>query len=218
MDEQTLAKLYKEFHKINRNSYSDDIILDLFPMAKKVLTEMMVEFNEVIEKKKPRLYLYDKEDMILRYTKSFYPNNSLFGFKIANDKMLTEKYLSYSGINTTESKIYTSMQITLANKFVNNSTDRLVMKPLSLEGGKGVFINVTKENFSYCWNECLKAQKTRKIKSPKVIIQKYVPGFEVRMIVVAGKFMSAMLRVPAHIKGDGIRTIKELIVEKNNKR
>lgn len=38
------------------------------------------------------------------------------------------------------------------------------------------------------------------------------------MIVVAGKFMSALLRVPAHIKGDGIKTIEELIIEKNNKR
>lgn len=158
MDEQTLAKLYKEFQQIDKNSYADDIILDLLPMAKKVLTEMKVEFNEVIEKRKPRLYLYDQEDMILRYTKSFYPNNTLFGFKIANDKILTEKYLRYSGIKTTESNIYTPEQVKLAHEFVNNNSDRLVMKPLSLEGGKGVFVNVTQNNFSYCWNECLKAQ------------------------------------------------------------
>src|SRR5699024_10026353 len=52
----------------------------------------------------------------------------------------------------------------------------------------------------------------------KVIVQKQVTGFEVRMIVTAGKFLSATLRVPAHVRGDGSSNIRDLVRDKNNKR
>src|SRR5699024_1698275 len=180
--------------------------------------KMGIKYNKVKEKKKNRLYIFDKGDKIFRYTKSFYPNNSLFGFKIANDKLLTEKYLSFADVNTTKSRVFKQNEYNQALEYVKNIDDKLVIKPLSLDGGLGVFIDIKPSNFDYFWKECLIAQKKRKVKEPRLLIQNFIPGFEVRIIVTEGNFMSATLRVPAHVRGDGISTIEELINEKNLKR
>lgn len=218
MDEQILSELYSRFEKIDLNQYSKDIPLDHFIVTQDELKKMGIKYKKVKEKRKNRLYLFDKGDKIFRYTKSFYPNNSLFGFKVANDKMLTEKYLTYGGVNTTKSKIFNQNEYSQALKYIQKSDEKLVIKPLALDGGLGVFIDVKPSNFEYFWKECLLAQKRRKVKNPKLLIQEYVTGFEVRIIITEGSFMSATLRVPAHIKGDGKSSIEDLIHQKNLKR
>ena len=218
MDEQVLSELYSRFENMERNQYSKDIPLDHFIVTQNELEKMGIKYNKVKEKKKNRLYIFDKGDKIFRYTKSFYPNNSLFGFKIANDKLLTEKYLSFADVNTTKSRVFKQNEYNQALEYVKNIDDKLVIKPLSLDGGLGVFIDIKPSNFDYFWKECLIAQKKRKVKEPRLLIQNFIPGFEVRIIVTEGNFMSATLRVPAHVRGDGISTIEELINEKNLKR
>lgn len=218
MNELVLKELYSRFESSDRNQYNKDVPLDHFIVTQNELTKMGVHFNKAMEKNKERLYLYDKGDKIFRYTKSFYPNNSLFGFKIANDKLLTEKYLKYANVKTTNSKVFTQDEYEEAIEYVGRFEQKLVIKPLSLDGGLGVFIDINKSNFDYYWNECILAQKKRKIKNPKMLIQDFISGFEVRIIVTEGNFMSATLRVPAHVKGDGISNIAELIYNKNLKR
>src|SRR5699024_11081763 len=218
MNEETLSYLYDKLRLKEVNNYSNDISLDLLEIAEKELDKIGVRYRKVKENKKYRLYLYDKNQQILRYTRSFYPNNSMLGFKISNDKMLTEKYLKLGDVNTTSSKIYNTDEFEEAKVYVENCKDKLVLKPLSLSGGAGVFIDVNEENFEYFWNECLLAQRNRKVKYPRFIIQNLVEGFEVRLVYTEGVFLSATIRIPAHVKGNGFNTIKELIAQKNKMR
>lgn len=84
--------------------------------------------------------------------------------------------------------------------------------------GIGVNLNITEKNFEYAWKNSFNVQESYKIENPKVIVQKQIKGFEIRVVVVEGRMFSVTLRVPAYVIGDGVSTIDELITKKNSER
>jgi cyanophycin synthetase len=50
----------------------------------------------------------------------------------------------------------------------------------------------------------------------EVIIQEFFKGEDFRIMVVGHKVVAVMKRIPAHIFGDGISTIKDLIAREND--
>jgi cyanophycin synthetase len=48
-----------------------------------------------------------------------------------------------------------------------------------------------------------------------VIVEKFITGYDFRVLVIDNKLVAAAKREPAHIKGDGIQTIQQLIDETN---
>jgi len=85
----------------------------------------------------------------------------------------------------------------------------LVFKPLDGNHGKGATINVkTMEEAEAAFEH---AQKY----SRKVIVEKFITGYDFRVLVIDNKLVAAALRVPAHVKGNGSLTIQELIDKEN---
>ncbi len=85
----------------------------------------------------------------------------------------------------------------------------LVFKPLDGNHGKGASINVkTIEDANAAFQHAKKY-------SGKIIIEKFITGFDFRVLVIDHKFIAAALREPAHITGDGISTIQQLIDKEN---
>ncbi len=85
----------------------------------------------------------------------------------------------------------------------------LVFKPLDGNHGKGASINVkTKE-------EAIAAYDHAKKYSRKIIIEKFIVGYDFRVLVINHKFIAAALREPAHVMGDGVSSVKQLIDEEN---
>lgn len=85
----------------------------------------------------------------------------------------------------------------------------IVIKPLDGNHGKGASINV--QNI-----EDAKAGLTHaKNYSRRVIVEKFITGFDFRVLVIDNKLVAAALREPAHVKGDGVNTIQQLIDETN---
>jgi cyanophycin synthetase len=85
----------------------------------------------------------------------------------------------------------------------------IVIKPLDGNHGKGASINV--QNL-----EDAKAGLTHaKNYSRRVIVEKFITGFDFRVLVIDNKLVAAALREPAHVKGDGVNTIQQLIDETN---
>jgi cyanophycin synthetase len=85
----------------------------------------------------------------------------------------------------------------------------LVFKPLDGNHGKGATINVKTAEDSEAAFEY--AQKY----SRKVIVEKFITGYDFRVLVIDNKLVAAALRVPAHVKGNGNLTIQELIDKEN---
>ncbi|QQD85649.1 hypothetical protein [Jeotgalicoccus sp. ATCC 8456] len=140
--------------------------------------------------------------------------NEREGILITRNKFETENLLRKNRINTTKSILFKSDAYEFAKVFVETKGYPLVLKPNSLSGGRGVTIGVTSENFEEAWkfatDACLDQDK-----DVEIIIQDFVDGIESRFLVINNNFYSAVLRIPAHIIGNGKSTIKELIENKN---
>ncbi|PTS94291.1 cyanophycin synthetase [Pedobacter sp. HMWF019] len=85
----------------------------------------------------------------------------------------------------------------------------LVFKPLDGNHGKGATINVkteaaAKEAFEYAKNY-----------SRKIIIERFITGYDFRILVIDHQMVAAALRVPAHVTGNGQLTVQQLIDKEN---
>ena len=85
----------------------------------------------------------------------------------------------------------------------------IVIKPLDGNHGKGASINVIN------WEDAVKGLQHAKEYSRRVIVEKFITGFDFRILVINNEVIAAAQRVPAHVVGDGKQTIQELIDKTN---
>lgn len=85
----------------------------------------------------------------------------------------------------------------------------LVFKPLDGNHGKGASINVK------TLEEAKAAFEHAKKYSRKIIVEKFITGYDFRILVINNRFIAAALREPAHVIGDGVSTIQQLIDVEN---
>jgi cyanophycin synthetase len=85
----------------------------------------------------------------------------------------------------------------------------IVIKPLDGNHGKGASINVKNRE------DAVSGLAYAKKYSHRVIVEKFITGYDFRVLVINNKLVAAAKREPAHIKGDGKQTIQQLIDETN---
>ena len=84
-----------------------------------------------------------------------------------------------------------------------------VIKPIDGNHGKGNTTNIID------WEMALRAFAAAKHYGRSVIVEKYITGFDFRILVINYKFICAALRTPASVVGDGKNTIQYLLDEVN---
>ena len=85
----------------------------------------------------------------------------------------------------------------------------LVIKPINGNHGRGITTNIQdKETALLAFSQAKKV-------SNSVIVERFITGFDYRILVVNNKLVAAAKRTPAHVLGDGISTIQQLIDEVN---
>ncbi|QDI91609.1 ATP-grasp domain-containing protein [Salicibibacter halophilus] len=134
-------------------------------------------------------------------------------FEICDDKQLTREYMEKAGVPVPKGKKFLADR---SNEeiidYANSLGYPLALKPVSANGGKGVFANVIDEE---ALRKALPYVR-EELEYPDVIIEEHVPGKrEFRVIVLGDQVLGAMNRIPANIVGDGVSTIKQLIHMKN---
>ena len=85
----------------------------------------------------------------------------------------------------------------------------LVIKPIDGNHGKGNTTNIT------TWEQAVTAFDAAKEYGRSVIVEKYITGFDFRILVINYKFICAALRTPASVTGDGKNTIQYLVDQTN---
>jgi cyanophycin synthetase len=85
----------------------------------------------------------------------------------------------------------------------------IVLKPLDGNHGKGASINVV------TWEDAVAGLAYAQKYSRRVIVEKFITGYDFRVLVIDNKLVAAAKREPAHVKGDGKLTIQQLIEETN---
>jgi cyanophycin synthetase len=85
----------------------------------------------------------------------------------------------------------------------------LVIKPIDGNHGKGNTTNIT------TWEQAVTALESAQRYGRSAIVERFITGFDFRILVINYKFICAALRTPAAVKGDGINTIQYLLDEVN---
>ncbi len=86
----------------------------------------------------------------------------------------------------------------------------LVIKPVGGNHGRGITVNIN------ALEEAIVAFHLAKEVSPAVIVEKYIVGFDYRLLVINHVMVAAARRTPAHVVGDGKSTLQQLIDKVNS--
>ncbi|MEO6549191.1 MAG: cyanophycin synthetase [Ferruginibacter sp.] len=85
----------------------------------------------------------------------------------------------------------------------------MVLKPIDGNHGKGATTDIND------WEHALKALAAAQVYGRSVICERFISGFDFRVLVIDNKFICAALRTPASVTGDGEHTIQWLVDETN---
>lgn len=127
--------------------------------------------------------------------------------EIACDKEETKNLLDAAGVPVPKG------YIVYDEEELQDAVDRIgypiVLKPVNGNHGRGATINVTN------WEEAKEALVAAKRVSRGVICEKFITGYDFRLLVIDYKLIAAAKRTPACVVGDGKHSIQELIDEVN---
>lgn len=131
---------------------------------------------------------------------------SATGVKIADNKYAASIAAQQAGIAVPETLLYDDEGE--ARAFLKRHK-RIVVKPLDSSHGNGITTNVVDE-----LSLTAAVEKARQ-ESDVVLLQQYVTGSDLRVVVIDGKVVAVAERVPAAVIGDGVHTIQDLIIHEN---
>ena len=134
-------------------------------------------------------------------------NTSAIGVEIAQDKEDTKLVLSNIGLPVPRGDVVRTLDDAIAA--AEDMGYPVILKPIDASHGRGISGLLGDESaVRGAWEE---AQQF----SRRVIVERFHQGGDHRVLVVNGKMAACAERVPAHVVGDGARTIRELITEAN---
>lgn len=133
-------------------------------------------------------------------------------FKVAFNKLVSHHLLEKEGFPVPATIV--TNDLAEAEKFLQQ-WKTVVIKPVGQSGGKGVMLDITTPDGIRRGFERA-TPLTRHIEQ-KVICQEQVMGQDYRLLVIGQKHVFGARRVPAHVIGDGQKTVRALVQDWNQK-
>jgi len=143
----------------------------------------------------------------MRFQATITCKTSNIAVDIACDKEQTKRMLDAASIPVAKGSICVDEED--LEETIKKIGYPIVIKPLDGNHGKGASINVTN------WEDALDGLSYAKKYSRRVIVERFITGFDFRVLVIDNKVIAAAQRVPAHVVGDGQHSIQWLIDETN---
>jgi len=127
---------------------------------------------------------------------------------ISRDKDLTKALLQSCGVPVPEGRMVESAEA--AWEAANDVGMPVVIKPCDGNHGRGVFIELSRqEEIESAYHMALK-------EGTGVLVERYIPGTEHRLLIVGGRLVAATQGDSVSVIGDGASTIAELIESQIN--
>ncbi|WP_374489405.1 cyanophycin synthetase [Zoogloea sp.] len=127
---------------------------------------------------------------------------------IAQDKELTKNLLRAAGVPVPNGRSVTSADDAWAA--AQEIDGLVVVKPRDGNQGKGVAVKLRTEE------EVKRAFRVAAEISDDVMVERYLPGHDFRLLVVGEQLVAAARRDPPLVVGDGVRTIRQLVEHVNS--
>jgi len=126
-----------------------------------------------------------------------------------DDKALTRRLLARADLRVPEQlRVSRSHEV---SAFLERH-GRVVVKPARGEQGRSVFVDLSTED------EVGRAIEHARQVCNEVLVEEFVAGQDLRIIVIDGAVVAAAVRKPATVLGDGEHTIRELIETQSRRR
>ena len=126
---------------------------------------------------------------------------------IAQDKELTKMLLASAGVPVPLGReIRSADEAWVAAGEIGLP---VVIKPKNGNQGKGVTVNITNRE------QLLKAYNAALEYDDEILVERFLPGNDFRLLVVGNKLVAAARRDPPTVVGDGVRTMRELVDDVN---
>ena len=205
-----LAKQYKKNAYENRFrliGYEDMELSTQILMKEAIKRGITVD---VIDKKENFISL--KKNNVIEYVKQATKTSkdNYVSVLIMENKFVTKKVLENKGIRVPLGMEFYNLKDSMNNieKLIDTP---IVIKPKSTNFGLGISIfsdGAKKEDLEEAFKIAFKYDHT-------VLVEEFISGKEYRFLVIGDKVAGILHRVPANVVGDGVRTISELVAEKN---
>lgn len=128
---------------------------------------------------------------------------------IASNKELTNRLLLEVGIPVPKSAVVRDVDGAVAA--ARRIGYPVVLKPLDGNHGRGVFVNLANDDeVREFFDNAL-----RESRNGSVVVESFIQGRDYRILVINNEVVAVAERVPAHVIGDGVSTISELIDKEN---
>jgi cyanophycin synthetase len=125
---------------------------------------------------------------------------------IAQDKELTKKLLDAAGVPVPHGRSVESADDAWKAACEIGVPDiPVVVKPKDGNQGKGVTVNVTTRE------QIDKAFAAAREFRDDVMVERFLPGHDFRLLVIGNKLIAAARRDPPHVVGDGVHSVRQLV-------
>lgn len=206
-----LAKQYKKQAYMNRFKFDgyDDLELSTQILIKESIKRGIT--IEILDRSDNFISLKNKDkfEYVKQATKT--SKDSYISVLIMENKTVTKKVLANNNIEVPDGKeFYSIEQVKDSIKDLVNKP--IVIKPKSTNFGLGISIfqnGANEVDIIKAFDIAFKCDTT-------VIMEEFVKGKEYRFLVIDKEVVGILHRVPANVKGDGIKSIRQLINIKNN--
>jgi cyanophycin synthetase len=126
---------------------------------------------------------------------------------LSTDKELTKDLLRQVGVPVAEGRRVSDADDAWAAACAVGLP--VVVKPVDADYGKGVALNLTTRS------QVVEAFEQARVISIEVMVERFAPGNEHRILVVGGRVVAAVRRDPPQVVGDGRSTVAELVEQAN---
>lgn len=151
---------------------------------------------------------YGQTEYVKQATKT--TKDNYISVLLMENKVLTKKVLKANGINVPTGEEWHRLEDAL-DHLLNLKNKSFVIKPKSTNFGQGIRIfreGAKEEDLNQALKEAFQYDHT-------VLVEEFIRGKEYRFLVIGDEVVGVLHREPAHVVGDGVHTIKELVKLKN---
>ena len=202
-----LRKIDFNTQNIYKNLHSNQKILIYEMLKRGISVEVLDEKFELIKASYNGHdeLIYDRDSSIMPYNVSV----------LAGDKGITKQILQSNGISVPIGEVFNVSDYESILQTFNYFDTPVVIKPVFGSHGYDVYTDLSTE-------EQVKISLDKIINNRgndiKVLIEEYFDANEYRVFVTKNKDYAVLHRDPAHVYGNGVNTIEELIKIENNRR
>jgi len=199
-----------------KNSFNQPLFLgpgpeaELNPYARIIVDEARRRGIEIaIDDAEAGLFTLTQGGRRVRCRESLSDLTSAVSMTLCQDKQLTHRTLARAGIRLPAQQLAASAQDNAAFLAEHGS---VVVKPVNGEQGQGVAVDLRDA-------EALEhaVERARQFDG-RVLLERYHPGLDLRIVVIGYEVVAAAIRRPAQVIGDGRNTIGALIEAQSRRR